>query len=263
MTNDMTTNAERARELLLKIRKSGRANWTWPKRKALADELESIVEPLLSQAQQGVAVAWLASDGSGRVIDAKAKAAGGRTKATGSATVIYSIPLYTAPPAPVADAVRELAEIWKGIGPVGYLTYADAARFLEAALAAQPAECVASETGKHSEDVDGRTPGWCEHCSVQIGAAQPGVSISLDDLIDEWCGRDSELAAAVDAARKRRAAQPGAGERFALVPREPTDTMLNEARLALGSDEDDFLADDVRTVWDAMLTAAQAQGGGS
>ena len=52
--------------------------------------------------QQGQAVAWLAADGSGRVIDHKAKAAGGRALATGSATSIYSIPLYTAPPsAPV------------------------------------------------------------------------------------------------------------------------------------------------------------------
>lgn len=60
---------------------------------------------LTAAQQQGQAVAWLAADGSGRVIDHKAKAAGGRALATGSATSIYSIPLYTAPPsAPVGVA---------------------------------------------------------------------------------------------------------------------------------------------------------------
>jgi hypothetical protein len=55
-------------------------------------------------AQQSKAVAWLASDGTGRVIDAKAKNAGSRASATGSATAIYSIPLYTSPtPAMRAD----------------------------------------------------------------------------------------------------------------------------------------------------------------
>jgi hypothetical protein len=56
--------------------------------------------------EAGEAVAWLADDGTGRVIDAKAKAAGSRAAATGSATAVYSIPLYTRP-APAAEAAPQ------------------------------------------------------------------------------------------------------------------------------------------------------------
>lgn len=42
-------------------------------------------------------VAWMADDGTGRVIDAKAKDAGTRASATRSATAIYSIPLFPNP----------------------------------------------------------------------------------------------------------------------------------------------------------------------
>lgn len=69
-------------------------------------------------AARGEAVAWLAADGTGRVIDAKAKDAGSRAAATGSATAIYSIPLYTAPPAPKVDARGEPIA-WKRETPYG------------------------------------------------------------------------------------------------------------------------------------------------
>jgi hypothetical protein len=58
-------------------------------------------------AGMGEPVAWLAADGSGRVIDVKAKSAGARASATASATSVYSIPLYAAPPIDIA-AVREV-----------------------------------------------------------------------------------------------------------------------------------------------------------
>jgi hypothetical protein len=56
---------------------------------------------------RGEPVAWLAADGSGRVIEVKAKSAGARASATASATSVYSIPLYAAPPIDIA-AVREV-----------------------------------------------------------------------------------------------------------------------------------------------------------
>ena len=49
------------------------------------------------------------------------------------------------------------------------------------------------------------------------------------------------------------------GEGFVVVPREPTDAMLDSARIALGVEQDDFEIDDARTAYDAMLTAAPGE----
>lgn len=69
----------------------------------LADELEAALAARVESVSGREAVGWLANDGTGRVIDAKAKRAGERASATGSATSVYSIPLFAHPPA--ADVV--------------------------------------------------------------------------------------------------------------------------------------------------------------
>lgn len=62
-------------------------------------------------AGMGEPVAWLAADGSGRVIDVKAKSAGARASATASATSVYSIPIYAAPPIDIAAVRTSIANL--------------------------------------------------------------------------------------------------------------------------------------------------------
>lgn len=78
------------------------------------------------------AVAWLANDGTGRVVDAKAKSAGERSGgATASATAIYSTPLYVHPVAQDAEMVaRRFHKTYERLAPkFGYETREETRQF--------------------------------------------------------------------------------------------------------------------------------------
>ena len=98
----------------------------------VCDELADAIDALM--VGMGKPVAWLAADGSGRVIDVKAKVAGNRAIATASAVAVYSIPLYAAPPYNLA-AVREvIADIRRCAGNNNADFHRSWANKLEAAM---------------------------------------------------------------------------------------------------------------------------------
>lgn len=78
---------------------------------------EVVWKSILAAAPQQAAepMGWMASDNTGRVIDAKAKAAGSRAAATASATAIYSIPLYDIPQPQAAEPVAYALFTEKGL----------------------------------------------------------------------------------------------------------------------------------------------------
>lgn len=229
MSNSMTTNAERAREIAKRHALAHNKDHAYLPA-GIGDEWEphewvvSALEEALSQARQGEAVAsnppppnwcrtcgklWSSPDAvfcrdpihkRNRVPCAANNAPSPTVRA-----------VVATPPAPVADAVRTIVS---GLRDVGLVLWAGR---LEAALAAQPIECIASETGRHSEDADGRTPGWCEHCSEQVEGAQPG-----------------------------------AGDGYVLVPREATDEMVKAGRMVAGSHG-------LAAAWEDMVRTAEQE----
>jgi len=60
---------------------------------------------MMREREAGGVAAWLANDGSGRVIEVKTKDAGSRASATASATSVYSIPLYAVRRAAVPEGL--------------------------------------------------------------------------------------------------------------------------------------------------------------
>ena len=146
--------------------------------------------------QQGQAVAWLAADGSGRVIDHKAKAAGGRALATGSATSIYSIPLYTAPPsAPVGVGAKHI-EALRSLRNVGvlYVEEREAIDAIIADLAQQPAP--SAPVGVEAVVLEAVAE-W-EECKSPLAAQQAMFKIANDLRANEADRTLAQRPAAVD-----------------------------------------------------------------
>ena len=239
------TTAERARELATLVHGLGliyESGFDIDSQLEKCEELANLIldGPALSQAQQGESVEveavgtfrvdedggrveWLLEGGPAELLD------GDLLCVLSSPALVEGnghVTLYTAPPAPVADAVRdadspESGSPWR---PINELDMSDDLYWFA-----------------RSDSIAGTT----------IDGPRPPQGGGYD--ADEWhwfCPAEAPPF------RAALAAQPGAADGFVLVPKAPTTAMLEAGGRYR---QKGSLAGDI---WRAMLTAAQAQGGG-